>query len=245
MAAILDDTGSIGRRLPRFRWFLFAGLGIVVLAWCASAIAHRVAGVDFGGLDRPYAWVFAFVLFDAVIPIFPSESLLNAGATLAVQDGSNIEIWRLTVAGSLGAIVGDSLLYWISRTVLRPSMAHRVEQAQRNEKVATAFDVLSGSAPQLIVIGRFVPGMRFAVGATMGLTKYPYRRFLLWDSIGSVAWASFACLSSALVATVIQGQPLVSMLVSIVLTTALLAWFYRAIKRDWQAASAVPPAITG
>ncbi|MGB7879840.1 MAG: hypothetical protein WBL31_13830, partial [Ilumatobacteraceae bacterium] len=71
-------------------------------------------------------------------------------------------------------------------------MADRVAQAQQNEQVAKTLEVLSGHAPQLIVFGRFVPGMRFVIGATMGLTRNPYPRFLAWDAIGSTAWAAFA-----------------------------------------------------
>jgi membrane protein DedA with SNARE-associated domain len=212
------------------RWFLVAGLLVVVGAWAASSITGALASVDFDDIDHPYGVIFGFVVFDAVIPIFPSESLLNTASTLATQDDSSLEIWRLIVAGSLGAIVGDSLLYWISRTVLHKFMADRVAQAKKQERVAKSLEVLSAQAPQLIVFGRFVPGLRFVVGATMGLTRFPYARFLLWDAIGSTAWASFACITSALVATVIDDQPVLSMLVSIVLTTALLGWFYRRLQ---------------
>jgi membrane-associated protein len=84
------------------------------------------------------------------------------------------------------------------------------------------------------VFGRFVPGLRFVVGATMGLTRYPYPRFLLWGSIGSVSWASFTCISSYLVGSVIDDRPVVSLLVSVVITTALLAVLYKPMKRGWQ-----------
>lgn len=208
----------------------------MVGAWLASTLAGSIADIDFDGLEHPYAVLFGFVMLDAFIPIFPSESLLNAASTLAVQDGSDIEIWRLIVAGSLGAIVGDTILYWISRTFLRGIVSDRVAQAERNATVAQALEVLDGQAPQLIIFGRFVPGMRFVVGATMGLTRYPYGRFLLWDAIGGTSWAAFTCLSSAIVATAIEGQPIVSMLVSIVLTTALLGLFYRSLKRGWNEA---------
>ena len=68
----------------------------------------------------------------------------------------------------------------------------------------------------------------------MGLTRYPYGRFLLWDSIGSVSWAAFTCVSSYLVGSVINDRPVVSMLVSIIITTALLAALFTHFKRGWQ-----------
>jgi membrane-associated protein len=230
----MSEQATHLRHLPRLRWLLVGGLALVVVAWAASAISGALADIEFDGLENPYAVIFGFVVFDAVIPIFPSESLLNAASTLATQDDSTIEIWRLIVAGSLGAVVGDSLLYWISRTVLRRFMAGRVAQAEKNEKVAKTLAVLQGQAAPLIVFGRFVPGMRFVVGATMGLTRFPYPRFLLWDVIGSVTWAAFTCISSALVATVIADQPVLSMLVSVIVTTALLGFLYRSLKKGWQ-----------
>lgn len=222
-------------RMPPLRWIVLGALGLVALVWIASGIADRVAGIDLEAIDRPYLVVAAFVVFDALVPIFPSESLLNTGSILATQDDSTIEIWRLIVAGTAGAIVGDTLLYWISRTVLRGFMADRVEQAERNEKVADAMSVLTGQAPLLIVFGRFVPGVRFVVGATMGLTRFPYPRFLLWDLIGGFAWASFACLTSALISTALGGQPIVSIIASAFITTALLAFLYERLKRSLQA----------
>jgi len=139
------------------------------------------------------------------------------------------------MAGSLGAIVGDSVLYWLSRTVLRRSMSKQVEKAQQNEKIARSMEVMSNTAPLLIVFGRFVPGLRFMVGATMGLTKYNYPRFLLWDSIGGILWASYTCIFSYAVATVIQDKPFVSIIVSVVVTTGLLALLYKPLKKNWDA----------
>jgi membrane protein DedA with SNARE-associated domain len=235
-----DNTHRL--RLPPLRWILTGALAILAGLWLASIVGESLADLDFDGLAHPYLVIFGFVVFDAVIPIFPSESLLNTASTLAAQTGSDIELWRLILAGSLGAVVGDSILYWISRTVLRRTMVTRLEEAKRNEQVAQALDVLSGSAPLLIVAGRFVPGMRFVVSATMGVTGYPYPKFLLWDAAGGVTWASFSCISAYLVASAIDDRPIVSMAVSLVITTALLSVLYRRIKQDWEEQADTAPA---
>ncbi len=171
-------------------------------------------------------------MFDAIIPVFPSESLLTTASNLAAQDGSAIEIWRLVVAGSLGAIIGDSLLYWLSRTVLRRYIADKVEIAQQNEKVARSMAVFSRTAPTLIVFGRFVPGVRFMVNATMGLTKHRYPSFLLWSAIGGTLWASYTCIFSYLIASVIDDKPLLSIAVSVVVTTACLGSAVQAVEEE-------------
>jgi membrane-associated protein len=222
--------------LPRFRVLLVVALVLVLSVWITPLIASWVADIDFAGLAHPYAVIFAFVVFDAVMPIFPSESLLTTASNLAAQTDSNIELWRLIVAGTLGAIVGDSLLYWLSRTVLRRSMSRQVDKAMRNDKVARSMKVLNHNAPTLIVFGRFVPGLRFMVGATMGLTRHPYRSFLLWDSIGGALWASYTCIFSYLVATVIEDKPFISIAVSVVVTTAMLGLLYKPLKKSWEQA---------
>ena len=231
-----DQSTGAGRwrRFLTFRWLLAAAVLVVLGLWLMSSISAYAADIDFGTVDHPYLIVFAFVRFDAVIPIFASESLLYTASTLVAQGTSDLEIWRLIAAGALGAIVGDSVLYWLARTVLRRFMAGRLAQVEQNENVGQALRLFEKRAGLLIVFGRFVPGVRFAVGATMGLTRYSYWRFLLWGSIGSLSWATFTCVSSYLVASVIDDRPLVSMLVSVVITTGLLAAVYKPLKEGWQ-----------
>lgn len=234
-----DVEGSEGRAtrrwgFPSFRLLLFGLIGLVAALWLAPTIAAFVADIDFGSLDRPYSVIGLFIVFDAVIPIFPSESLLTTGSNLAAQSGSSIELWKLVVAGSVAAVIGDSLLYLLARTVLRKSMTTQVEKAQQNPKVARSLEVMSGTASMLIVFGRFVPGLRFIVGATMGLSRYPYRRFLVYDVIGATFWASFTCVFSYLVASVIDDKPLVSIGVSVIVTTGLLALLYKPLKNSWE-----------
>ncbi len=231
------------RRMPSTKIVVLAAFGVLAMLWIAPTIAGAVKAIDLSGVDHPYLIIFVFVVLDAVIPIFPSESLLTAASNLAAQDNSNIELWKLIVAGSAGAIIGDSLLYWLARTVLRPFMSRRVDQAQRNEKIARSMEVMSRTAPTLIVFGRFVPGLRFMVGATMGLTEFPYRRFLLWDAIGGVLWATYTCVFCYLIATIIADKPLLSIVTSVVVTTALLGLLYRPLKRHWD--ETAPDTATG
>lgn len=235
-----DSATHRSRRIPSARVLAACALGIIAALWLAPTIAAAVSAIDIEEVDHLYLLIGSFVVFDAVVPIFPSESLLNAASTLAAQPDSDIQLWRLILAGSLGAVIGDSLLYWLSRTVLRRSMAGRVEQARRNEQVAHSMEVLSRTAPLLIVFGRFVPGVRFLLGATMGLTRHPYPSFLLWDAIGGTLWAAYTCVFSYLVATVIEDKPVISLLVSAVITTAILALLFIPIKRTWVASEPAP-----
>jgi membrane protein DedA with SNARE-associated domain len=217
---------------------LLAAFGVLALLWALPLISGWVSAIDLSEVDHLYAIISGFVIVDAIVPVFPSESLLTTASNLAAQDGSTISLWRLIAAGTIGAIVGDSLLYWLSRGVLKRTMATQVERAQRNEKVAHSMQMMSEAGAMIIVFGRFVPGLRFVIGATMGLTKYPFARFLLWDAIGSFFWAAYTCIVCYLVASLVDDKPLVSIVTSVVVTTALLAILYRPLKRHWHETAA-------
>jgi membrane protein DedA with SNARE-associated domain len=147
------------------------------------------------------------------------------------------------LAGALGAIVGDSTLYWIARkSGSHRAVAERLEKANENPKIQTAFAYLDRGAPYLLVAGRFVPGMRFAVSATLGLARYPYKTFLLWSAIGGTAWSIYTCGLAYLIGTALADYPLASIVISGFITTAVLAALFFVERRRRRASAPVPSA---
>jgi membrane protein DedA with SNARE-associated domain len=231
-----------GFHLPRFRWIVVAGLAAVMLLWVVPVLIEAVGSLQIE-VNRPYLLIFTFVAFDAVIPLFPSESLLHVASGLAAQD--KLTLGDVILAAGAGAVVGDSLLYWISRSIARTYLSAQLGRAKKNEKVAVAFDVLGQSAPALIVLGRFVVGVRFAVNATMGITQYPYPRFLLYSVIGGFGWAAYTCVISYWTSEALSGYPLLSILTGIILTTVILAVLYIVLKRRYDRDRGQPTGAAG
>src|SRR5262249_10237348 len=137
-----------------------------------------------------YFTVFALVVADAVCPVFPGETTLNVASTLAVQ--GVLDLGFVMLAGALGAVIGDSALYWIARRCGQ-RFQPRIQGAPRNAKVSAALDFLGSRASVLLVAGRYVPGLRFAINASLGLSGYRYRSFLLWSAIGGTLWSVYTC----------------------------------------------------
>ena len=120
--------------------------------------------VDQGGLSEVLAEVppgvayllcFLLVWFDGVIPIFPGETTLSTASTMAAE--GDLQLGYVMLAGALGAIVGDSSLFWIARTKgdrVRP----KVDEALKNPKVKIAWDALHRSTGLMIVAGTLRPG---------------------------------------------------------------------------------------
>jgi membrane-associated protein len=235
--------------LPR-RWrrILVWGLALFALVWLLSVVLEWLTQgdglpeLDLESVAYPYLIIAGFVTFDAIVPILPSESLLNAASTLASQ--GMLELGYIIIGGAVGAVVGDSLLYWLARTVGRRLAAEKLAQVTANEKVAAAQEVLGETAPLIIVAGRFVPGLRFVVGATMGLNRYPYPKFLLWSALGSTLWAAYTSVFSWWIGTKLGDWPVVSMLTSALITFLLLGLLYFPLKRRWAEANAEQPGPT-
>jgi membrane-associated protein len=206
-------------------WTVVA-LSALVLVALAGAILYSLFNEELvnssGALT--YLTVFALVFCDAIVPIFPGETTLNAASVLASQ--GTLELQWVIVAGALGAILGDSALYWIARTGPKRLKAKLDASSQKDERVAKGLALLGRSGPLLIVFGRFVPGVRFAVNVSMGLTEYPYRRFLCWSAIGGTLWATYTCLLAYRVGSALEDFPLASIVVSGVITTVLIAVVY-------------------
>ena len=221
MAIELEGPESFWRR------HLFViGLGVLLVVIVALQLLDQGYVAEWLA-DAPeelaYVLCFLLVWFDAVIPIFPGETTLSAASTLAAE--GTLELELVMLAGALGAIVGDSTLFWIARRSADKVQRH-LDKALENPKIRGGWEALDRSPGLLIVAGRYVPGMRFAVNASMGLSDIPYRRFLVWSVIGGVLWSVYTCALAYNVATTLAGYPLASLVISSLITSAALTAIY-------------------
>lgn len=213
------------------------GLGVLVIILLAGVIAvlenqsgdHGLSLPDEPSGDWAYLTVFLLVLADAICPVFPGETTLSAASTLAVQ--GVLDLGLVMVVGALGAIVGDSALYWIARRC-RKRLQPRLEAARDNPKVNAALQLLGSRPSVLLIAGRFVPGARFAVNATLGLSAYRYPSFLLWSTIGGVVWSVYTCGLAYLVGTSLADFPLASVIISSAITAMAIGAILLLLRRS-------------
>jgi membrane protein DedA with SNARE-associated domain len=207
-------------------WIVVAISGVVILA-VTGAILYFLFNEEASDTSEgalAYVTIFALVFCDAIVPVFPGETTLSTASVLASQ--GILDLGLVMVAGALGAILGDSALYWITRTGPKSLKARLQATSQEDERVAKGLALLNRSGPLLIAFGRFVPGVRFAVNVSMGLIEYRYRRFLLFSAIGGSLWSIWTCLLAYWVGAALADFPVASIVVSGVITTILIAAVY-------------------
>jgi membrane protein DedA with SNARE-associated domain len=147
------------------------------------------AFADLGALLGQYGYLAVAVLVlveDFGVPA-PGETVLIL-ASIAAHDG-RLNILAVAGIAFAAAVVGDNIGFAIGRFGGRPLLhrygryvlltPHRLERAER-------FMVRHGG--KVVVIARFVEGLRQANGLLAGATGMPWRRFLPYNAIGAAAW---------------------------------------------------------
>jgi membrane-associated protein len=155
--------------------------------------------VHFGGLLDPTgllvgAGPFVVLAIMAIIfietgllfPFLPGDSLVFTAALLTTR--LNLPLPVLMLAVAVAAILGDQVGYLIGRRfgsrLFKPDA--RILKTQYLDRSDAFFQKYGGRA---LVLARFVPIVRTFLPPIVGMSTMPYRRFLLWNALGGLAWA--------------------------------------------------------
>lgn len=94
-------------------------------------------------------------------------------------------------AAAGGAILGDNLGYWVGRRA-GWGLLLRVGRllGRTPEQMETLRERFLRHAGKSVLLGRFVAVLRVLAGPIAGAVRMPYRRFLLFNMLGAVLWAS-------------------------------------------------------
>ena len=138
-----------------------------------------------------YWAVLLVVAGDGVFPALPGETAIVAAAVLAA-DGS-LSLPLVILAGAVGAMLGDSAAFWIGRTGGGP-IKRTVTRFAGADRLMAAERMVQRQGAALVVVGRFLPGIRIAINLSCGAGQMAYPRFLAFDTIGAIFWSTQAAL---------------------------------------------------
>ncbi len=143
--------------------------------------------VQYGGFV--YLLLFLIIFCETgfvVTPFLPGDSLLFAVGALAAEQWMDIRV--LTVLLLVAAILGDTVNYWIG-WYIGPKIFHDETGRWLNkEHLFRAHAFYEKYGGKAIILARFVPVIRTFAPFVAGIATMNYRKFLLYNIVGGIAW---------------------------------------------------------
>jgi membrane protein DedA with SNARE-associated domain len=134
-----------------------------------------------------YGAIFLLVMLeDFGIPV-PGETILIAGAIFA--GAGTMNVLTVAIVGFLAAVLGDNIGFGIGHFGGR-ALALRWGKyvfltPERLDKAEVFFNRHGG---KIIVVARFIEGLRQANGIVAGITGMRWLRFLVFNALGAALW---------------------------------------------------------
>jgi membrane protein DedA with SNARE-associated domain len=126
---------------------------------------------------------FSVGLSGYVIPI-PEEAILILSGYLAAQGITHL--YAVMVVCVLGAIGGDSLIYYLSShgSAFTEKYVHKIESSQ----MGWYMRAMRRDTMRTIFLSRFIVGMRFLNPLVSGLMKIPFQRFIVASAASAMIY---------------------------------------------------------
>ncbi|MDP9232754.1 MAG: DedA family protein [Actinomycetota bacterium] len=136
-----------------------------------------------------YPLLFLLVGAESAGALLPGETALIVAAALASQGRLSLPLVIAVAAGA--AILGDNIGYLIGRRGLRRLIDRPGRWAAGRRRLVERGEVFfARRGPSAVFFGRWLPGLRVVASWLAGANRMPWPRFLVWNALGGIAWAS-------------------------------------------------------
>jgi membrane protein DedA with SNARE-associated domain len=181
-----------------------------------------------------YLAVAGLVLIeDFGVPV-PGETVLILGAVYAGSGRLNIVL--VALLGFLGAVLGDNIGFAVGhfggRRLVERYGRYVFLTPERLDRATRFFERHGG---KIIVVARFIEGLRQANGIIAGTTGMHWARFLLFNAIGAAlwvaVWTSIGYFSGSHINTIYNDATRYDTYLAIAVGALLLAYIARRVVR--------------
>lgn len=154
-----------------------------------------------------------------LFPVLPGESLLFTAGLLHDRLGLHLPtlIIMVIVAAFIGAQIGYFLGAKWGRKLFKPDA--RVLKTEHLEKAEHYFRDYGGRS---LVIGRFIPFVRTFIPLAAGIARYPYSKFLLFNTLGALLWGAGFILVGSLLGNVPFVHDNLTLILGVIILVSVL-----------------------
>jgi len=136
-----------------------------------------------------YVILFAIIFLETglvIMPFLPGDSLLFVGGAAAASGILDLQL--LIIAIIAGAVLGDTLNYWIGNRIGLHVFLERFPNLVKKEYIDRTYGFYEKYGGATIFVARFVPLVRTFAPCLAGIGTMHYRRFLFYNVLGATAW---------------------------------------------------------
>ncbi|KAB2668014.1 MAG: hypothetical protein DVB31_06935 [Verrucomicrobia bacterium] len=137
-----------------------------------------------------YGILFAIIFAETglvVTPFLPGDSLVFAVGAVAANPKSGLNVWVAGLVMMGAALVGDTVNYWVGRTV-GEHLPRRFPRIVRPEYIRKTHAFFEKYGSKAVIIARFVPIVRTFTPFVAGMGTMPFPRFMRYSIVGSLLW---------------------------------------------------------
>lgn len=138
-----------------------------------------------------YFGIALLILVENVFPPIPSEVILTFGGFMTTK--SELSIFGVVVASTIGSVGGAVILYWIGR-ILNVERLERIIEKCGKYLMLTKEDVRKADAwfdkygPWTVFFCRFIPLIRSLISIPAGMSGMNQWLFLVLTTLGTLIW---------------------------------------------------------
>ena len=141
-----------------------------------------------------YVSITALMACESSILPLPSEVVIPPAVYIAMEPGSQLNIFLIILFGTLGAIIGASFNYfmsmWLGRYVIYKFADSKMGKILMlsSAKIQKAEAFFNEHGKTSTFIGRLIPVIRHLISIPAGLAKMNYFSFVLYTALGAGLW---------------------------------------------------------
>jgi membrane-associated protein len=165
-----------------------------------------------------YFILFFIIFFETgfvIMPFLPGDSLLFVGGAAAANGIMDLQ-WLL-LAIIIGAVLGDTVNYWIGNYIGLHVFLERFPTLVKKEYIDRTYGFYEKYGGATIFVARFVPIVRTFAPFLAGIGTMDYRRFLFYNIMGGITWAFVVVLGGYYFGTIPVVQENMSLLIFLVI----------------------------
>jgi membrane protein DedA with SNARE-associated domain len=149
--------------------------------------------IDYGSIT------LLMTIESSFIP-FPSEVVIPPAAYIASKPDSHLNIFLVVLFGTLGALIGAYINYFLAFWLGRPVMYKLADSKigklllLSSEKIKHAEKYFNEHGKVSTFVGRLIPGIRQLISLPAGLARMNFASFTIYTILGALIWNSILAL---------------------------------------------------